>query len=476
MANSTRQVDLNLIFILTSILLIGCVVGFAITKAMPILVLAATLGIVIFIVSFVWPPIALYLLVFSMLLSPEFGQRGTQGEGFTIRMDDLLLVILSFSWFLRSAIKKEYGLFPKTPLNRGIVAYTVICFFSTIMGGIYGKINVSGLLFVLKYFEYFVVFFMAVNFVKTKEQVKTFVTLLLITCAITAFIGFTQIPAGGRVTAPFEGAAGEPGTFGGYLIMMMSVCIGLFLTSEDRRTKILLAGLIILVLVVVMATESRAAWMGLPFMYLVFLILNKKKMLLICVLVAIIAASPLLLPKSVKERFSGTFKTEQGYQAKVGGRNIALDSSATLRVLSWQGVLKDLKYHPILGYGITGYWFIDAQYFRTLIELGILGLSIFMYLMYSIFRFILETHRITNDGFVKGLTMGVLAGFVSLLLHSIGSNTFIIVRIMEPFWFLMGLIVVLYYIEKGERDELKSRPIENSKKLPGQVDTNQILL
>jgi len=457
MANGTKQIDLNLIFVLMGILLIGCVVGFVITKAMPILVLAATLGIVIFLVSFVWPPIALYLLVFSMLLSPEFGQRETQGKGFTIRMDDLLLVILSLSWFLRSAIKKEYGLFPKTPLNRGIIAYTLICFFSTIMGSIYGKINVVGFFFVLKYFEYFVVFFMVVNFIKTKEQVKIFVILLLITCAITAFMGFMQIPAGKRVTAPFEGAEGEPGTFGGYLIMMMSVSIGLFLTSENRRTKILLTGLIILSLIVIMATESRAAWMGLPFMYLVFLVLNKKKLLLIGAVIVIVAISPFILPENVKDRFSGTFKTEKGYQAKLGGTNLALDSSASLRVMSWQGVIKDLKYHPIFGYGITGYWFIDAQYFRTLIELGILGFSIYMYLMYSIFRFILEIHRISNDSFVKGLSMGVLAGFVSLLLHSVGSNTFIIVRIMEPFWFLMGLLVVLYYAEKDEHRETETK-------------------
>jgi O-antigen ligase len=323
------------------------------------------------------------------------------------------------------------------------------------MGGIYGKINVVGLFYVLKYFEYFVVFFMVVNFVKTKEQVKTFVILLLITCAITAFIGFLQIPAGRRVTAPFEGASGEPGTFGGYLVMMMSVSIGLFLTSESRRIKILLAGLIVLALIVVMATESRAAWMGIPFMYLVFIVLSKRKLLLIGIMVALIAASPVLLPKNVKERFTGTFKTERGYQAKVGGTNLALDSSASLRVLSWQGVLKDLKYHPIFGYGITGYWFIDAQYFRTLIELGIVGLCIYLYLMYQIFRFLLRIYYMSDDNFVKGLTMGVLAGFVSLLLHAIGSNTFIIVRIMEPFWFLMGLIVVLYYIEQEEHKKLK---------------------
>jgi len=460
MTNGVRQIDTSLIIMLMGILIVGSVVGFAITKVMPILVLAGAIGLLIFIVSFVWPPIALYLLVFSMLFSPEFGARDTQGSGFTIRIDDLLLVILSFSWFVRSAIRKEYGIFPKTPLNAAITAYILLCFFSTIMGALYGKINVIGLFFVLKYFEYFVVFFMVVNFISTKEQVQTFVVLLLITCAITSIIGVIQIPAGARVSAPFEGEAGEPGTFGGYLILMLSVCIGLFLTSEERRSKILLAGLIVINIIVIMATESRASWMGLPFMYLTFIILNKKKLLLIGAMVVLLAASPLILPKNVKDRFSGTFKTEEGYQAKVGGKDIALDSSASLRVLSWQGVLKDLKFHPILGYGITGYWFIDAQYFRTLIELGILGLCIFLYLMYKIFRFLLETYHISDDNYVKGLTMGVLAGFISLLLHSIGSNTFIIVRIMEPFWFLMGLVVVLYNIEVDKEDKLQNEALK----------------
>ncbi len=455
MANGVRQIDISLVIMLIGIILVGCVVGFAITKAVPVLVLAGVIGVLIFIVSFVWPPIALYLLVFSMLLSPEIGTRTTEGAGFTIRIDDLLLVILAFSWLIRSAIKKEFGIFPKTPLNTAITTYILLCFFSTIMGALYGKINVIGLFFVLKYFEYFIVFFMVINFINTREQVKTFVILLLITCAITTFMGFLQIPAGGRVTAPFEGVSGEPGTFGGYLIMMMSVSIGLFLTSEDRRVRMLLAILIVANIIVIMATESRASWMGLPFMYLCFIVLSKKKLLLIGVMVVLLASSPFILPKNVTDRFSGTFKTERGYRATMGGKQLALDSSATQRVQSWQGILRDIRFHPILGYGITGYWFIDAQYFRTLIELGILGLCIYLYLMYRIFRFLLQTYHLSDDNYVKGLSMGVLAGFISLLLHSIGSNTFIIVRIMEPFWFLMGLVVVLYNIEMDKQGKLQ---------------------
>jgi hypothetical protein len=39
--------------------------------------------------------------------------------------------------------------------------------------------------------------------------------------------------------------------------------------------------------------------------------------------------------------------------------------------------------------------------------------------------------------------MGYLAGFAGLLTHGIGANTFIIVRIMEPFWFFTAIVVML---------------------------------
>jgi hypothetical protein len=38
--------------------------------------------------------------------------------------------------------------------------------------------------------------------------------------------------------------------------------------------------------------------------------------------------------------------------------------------------------------------------------------------------------------------MGYMAGFIGLLFHGLGANTFIIVRIMEPFWFLTAMVVM----------------------------------
>jgi hypothetical protein len=47
------------------------------------------------------------------------------------------------------------------------------------------------------------------------------------------------------------------------------------------------------------------------------------------------------------------------------------------------------------------------------------------------------------DPIDRGLAMGFIAGTVGLLAHAIGSNTFTIIRIMEPFWLFAGIVVML---------------------------------
>ena len=61
---------------------------------------------------------------FSMLLSPEITIGETTGSslerGVTLRFEDFLLVVIGLSWFAKTAVNQELGLFLKTPLNKPI--------------------------------------------------------------------------------------------------------------------------------------------------------------------------------------------------------------------------------------------------------------------------------------------------------------------------------------------------------------------
>ena len=69
------------------------------------------MGIAVFIACFVNTQFGLYLLIFSMLLSPEFGAGGlgggsasTASRGVTIRLEDILLLILGFAWLIHTTL------------------------------------------------------------------------------------------------------------------------------------------------------------------------------------------------------------------------------------------------------------------------------------------------------------------------------------------------------------------------------------
>jgi hypothetical protein len=47
--------------------------------------------------------------------------------------------------------------------------------------------------------------------------------------------------------------------------------------------------------------------------------------------------------------------------------------------------------------------------------------------------------------------VGFTAGLVGLLVHAFGANTFIIVRIMEPFWFLTGIVIALAAMDEESK-------------------------
>ena len=207
---------LNILLIFFIILALSA--GFLISQFSPFMVICVALGMAIFTLSFINADWGLYILIFSMLLSPEIIVGDTAGgslqRGITLRFEDFLLALIGFSWFAKNAVNKELGLFLKTPLNKPIYIYTLACLISTGVGIIEGVVDAkTGPLFVLKYIEYFIVYFMVVNHVKSRDQIKKFVFCLLLTCFITSIIGILQIPSGERVSAPFEGEIGEPNTF-----------------------------------------------------------------------------------------------------------------------------------------------------------------------------------------------------------------------------------------------------------------------
>ena len=441
-----------------AIILLGALlVGYLLTMISAIHGFILIIMLLVFVCTFVWPEAGLYVVIFSMLLSPEIiagdiAGKATLGRGLTLRLEDFLLVFIGLSWLARTAVDKSIGLFRKTPLNQPIAAYILVCFVATLWGKITGDVEgFAGFFFVLKYFEYMIVFFMVVNYVQTPDQAKRLLVCLFLTCLIVSVYGLIQIPGGERVSAPFEGKSGEPNTFGGYLVLMGAVAVALIDHLKDIRVRVGLAVLMVVLLISLLYTQSRASYMAVIPTCLVLSIFSRRRFYLIAGLIIVLALSPLITPRVAKKRMAETFtQPEQTGQVQFG--RLHLDTSASARLFSWKQGLSDWQERPILGYGVAGHKFMDAQYPRILVETGMVGFLAFAWLIYALFRVGFNIWKQQQGDLLRGLSVGLIAGLVGLLVHAIGANTFIIVRIMEPFWCLTGIAIALTTIEEGDTE------------------------
>ncbi|MCC6139917.1 MAG: O-antigen ligase family protein [Nitrospira sp.] len=434
---------------------LAMVLALGLTLTTPAVGLQATIGFFLVLIAFTSVPAALYLLIFSMLLSPEIAVGRVEGRGvgareLSVRLDDILLVIIGFGWLVKTAVYRELALFRTTPLNRPIAAYMVVCVVATLLGVLAGRVQpATGFFFVLKYFEYFFVYFMVVNHVTSKRQVVGLVVALLVTGFIISLYAIYQIPSGQRATAPFEGEVGEPNTLGGYLVFLLAVVTGLLIHLKAGPVRVALLVLGGCGLLALMATLSRSSYLAGAILVLAIGASQWRKPRVMVPLLLAVALLPLFAPDNVKTRINETFFGRQyGGEIQVG--QVGLDLSTSERLRSWAYVLQDWVHNPILGRGITGYAWADAQYVKIIGETGLAGLLGFIAIIVQVWRSARRIYAAEDDPFAKGLALGVWLGLVAMLAHAIGANTLIIIRIMEPFWLCVGLMMIVPRLSSAE--------------------------
>ena len=408
------------------------------------------LGFIVFFTAFVKPDFALIILLFSMLLSPEFKTGAVSGREVVIRADDILLIIIFVGWLARMAVYKEIGLLKTTPVNRPLLIFLGIYLVATLYGILRQYVSLtSGVFYFLKYLEYFLIFFMVTNNLKSARQLRMFVYAALFVALIVSLFAWSQHGSGiERVTAPFEGKVGEANTLGGYLVIMLMVAAGIFLHAPRGPNKIFLGAVILLAFPALLFTLSRGSWLAFLLAFLVLLFLTRKgKAALAAILVFMILLSPFVMPKYVQKRIQYTFTPETQYT--VMGKHVGIDESTAARVDNWKYGLQAWSREPVIGHGAGSAGpVVDNQYTRILIETGIIGFCAFMWLIISLYRNSLAAYvQAKNDYFASGLAVGFIAGLAGLLAHSLSAASFIIIRIMEPFWFLAALAIMAPQLE-----------------------------
>ncbi len=436
--------NINNLIIIALIGLIAVLMGKIVSESPMGMPLYSIVSLTVIVISIVNIRFALGLLIMSMLLSPEISLGVLSPDrSVVIRFDDLILILVFLVWFLKMALNKKLPLIKSTPINKYIYYYLAACFIFTTKGIIVGDVRFKRAMFyLLKYTEYFILFWMSANIIENKKDMK----MLMVFATLTAFavIGYGYTKMGTVVAAPFDA---EPGSLGGYLILVVSVALGTVIYNKSIYLRLLAVALFLMPIPLIIVAKSRATYIAYVVMYISFIFLTKKyrkrlvlgAVLIVC-LVPVISSGNLY--RTLRERVTYTFSGSYG--------RFGIESSGEARLVTWKNKMRNYwTKKPFIGWGITGVGFIDSQYVRTIIELGVIGMSAFLLLLFKIFT---ESRKIFKEieyGWAKGITIGFMAGYIGLLSHAITTNTFIIVRIMEPFWFLLAIVLTLPKLQES---------------------------
>ena len=415
--------------------------------------LALAVSMIVFGVTVVRVDMGIIILIFAMLLSPEvdFGEGHSRGvHGFSIRYDDILIGVIFLGVLVKLAFEGRQSFWRPSPVNAGILAYFSICLVSTLLAlqrNLPAWDPKLAMFTLLKMTEFYMVYFMVGNAVRHLGDVRKFLWYFLLVAFIVCVTCSVTVGSVDRVGTPFQKHGTEPNTLGGYLTLVMIISMALMTQTKKFTQKALFFLLFCAAFFPFLFTLSRASYFALIVGMIALGILTRKWYLLAAIALVLIL-SPMIMPDTVKDRVNYTFQRGTGEQVIIHGQDTGLqvDKSTYERVYVWNKVWFLLHIVPWFGGGVAWEQVLDSQYARVIMETGLFGLAAFLFMQFRILRTCREASRWTRDWIGRGLALGTTAATIAMMVHSFGTISFVIIRIMEPFWFLVALTVVVRLI------------------------------
>lgn len=448
--------QLQILFLAPLLLLAAGVAAAAVLNYNQSIVILAALGIVIAAITVVRPVTGLVTLLLAMLFSPDV-PIGPANEFRTavINAGDVLIITVTLGWLMAQARRRGGLLIPWTPVQAPIMAMAAVIALATLFGVLAGTVEpVHGFFFSLKRIEYFVVFFVVTTVIEEQRHVNSTLVVFVAACIAMNCVGLIQhlfFPYTFRSGIVSTFGQGRANTLGGFYTLMIVFTLGVAAYVEKPALRLILVAQFVISCLCLLLSYSRGAYVALPFAIVTVLLVDMSRRIL--QIVAWLAGAVVItvfflwvsLGGSESSFLTRQAKTLQGQIdsiATVIHDGPSADPSMGARWAAWQLARDEVSKRPLFGYGVGSRllgWY-DNQFVREAVETGLIGLAVFLWMNLRIFLSVLRLHR-TSSGIVRGMAAGFLGGHAGLLVQALTIENFYTVRTMEPFWFLLGLLM-----------------------------------
>ena len=371
---------------------------------------------------------------------------------------NVFMGLLIFSFLAKKALKRE-RIFIRTAIDIPLFFFFVVTCLS-IFNSVNLKDSLKGGIFRLA--EYAIVFFILAGELKDKIHIKRIVFSAALGLILTSVDEIWQVFSGSdfirgyspviniglvRATASFK----DSNTLGIYLSALAPLILGLALYYFKHKEKIAMLFVSVLSLLAIVLTYSRPTLLAI-YIALFFFGLIKKDKILTGFLIMLTLASPFILPRTVKD-----WAGEVDYNPL---RFMCNDD----RIAAYRNSINMIKAHPVMGLGANTYMknykkYKEAPEYRGVVtsdylyahnnflhmaaEIGLLGLAIFIWLLYKLFRECADIYRKLPEGFFKVTCLSLIAALIVFLVNGLTESSLYSSRVAILFWYIAGVALSL---------------------------------
>ena len=430
-----------------------------------------------------------------VLLIPLFINRNV--HEFRVNQEILLkfLIIIALALWAVETLNKKRFVWKKNSLNLPFLFFIGLMTISLVSSEHFAVSFKDYIIFL----SYFILYFLVINNIKQKQQFDVFIKLFFFTSfvvAIYALLHYYGLDPYLKGIPELISTIGQKNWVSNYLAMVFPIVFAYFLLEKNKK-KIIYYLLLSILYTILIICQSRGIWisagltliLGIFFLYKFKLIniLKKNKKWLFLLLLTFVLITVFYSTQNPLNKNIATMpqRITSVYEDKF--------SSLNPRLLIWNTTLEMVKNRPFLGIGIGLFKmdYLDYQasflkenpnyikygsrseeahneYLQLAAELGIIGLGIFLYIIFIFYRSALkflkekkeekgEKEKLILWGLLMGITCFLFDSIFTFPLHvpALGSAFFII--------FALAFLYINNFFNLEQQDQLEKKKDEKKK-------------
>jgi O-antigen ligase len=378
-----------------------------------------------------------------------------------------LFAITSLFLWLVKLINSEKIIWEKTRINIPVIMFILVMSPSLIRT----DIIFIGLKDFLNFLSYFIVFFLVISSVYSQKEFDSFIKLSFFISFLVSIYTIVQYYGLDPLYKEFHrltSTLGQKNWISNYVAMIFPIIFSFFLLQKQKKVKIIYYILLSVLYTNIMICQSRGIWIsifvssiiGFYFIYKIKLVKyfrENRKWLIILTLTFLI----ITVIYSTNNSLNKTAVTVVQRAATTFDKS---DTSINNRKLIWKTTFNMIKDNPWFGSGIgtfklnyqnyqadylqenpedIKYWIkageAHNEYLQIWAELGIIGLGIFLLIIYFYYQLIVSFLKKDKDAPKRLIVLGMLSGTTCFLTHCLFSFPLHVPALGSAFFMMIGL-------------------------------------